>query len=584
MAEALRDAGVEAAFYKREGVFQSDEALDFLNLLKAIADPGDPSLRAKAWITPAFGVALDHLAACRDLPESHPLLERLRGWHGLAKEGRMADLYREILGGGLLRRLLRTEPDDRSAGIWMQLAEFALEQGEGHPGGFEETVRRFGDYVEGRAQPPGEDADVHRMKSDRPAVQILTMHKAKGLEAAVVAVFGGFSEGRPGAVHHFFDGAARRFWVGLQPSPQTRRRARQESEEESQRLLYVALTRAKAQLILPVFEGTGSGSFHKETGDPKGVYGVLNRRLRALLPNPEPGLFAVEDVDLAPVRSSSPALPLEDGPGIDIPQRPDFGILAAAARPVRTVSFTSLSRELNDHARPDSEERRSSPENERPALPGGAEVGTCLHSILERVPLASAAEAGSLEAWMARGDIAEILGSALRKSLLEPRHLRELARLCFGALTQRYPLPGGGALEGLAGVARAEREVDFLLPHPDGVDFLEGSIDLLFEWQGKAYFADWKSNLLPAYDADSCKACLREKYDLQFRIYTLAACGFLGIQDQAAYEARFGGGLYVFLRGLPEGGLASDRPGWPQVMAWRREISAMGEEWTDAVL
>jgi exodeoxyribonuclease V beta subunit len=211
-------------------------------------------------------------------------------------------------------------------------------------------------------------------------------------------------------------------------------------------------------------------------------------------------------------------------------------------------------------------------------------VGTCLHSILECVPLASAAEAGSLDAWMAREDIAGILGSSLRGAFLEPRHARELAGLGFAALTQRYPLPGGGTLDGLAGLRRAGREVDFLLPHPDGLDYLEGSIDLLFEWEGRIYFADWKSNILASYGPASCAECLREKYGLQFRIYALAACAFLGIQDEAAYEARFGGGLYVFLRGLPEGGLASNRPAWPELVAWKRELSAMGKELADAIL
>jgi exodeoxyribonuclease V beta subunit len=185
---------------------------------------------------------------------------------------------------------------------------------------------------------------------------------------------------------------------------------------------------------------------------------------------------------------------------------------------------------------------------------------------------------------VARADIAEVLGSALRSALIDPRHARDLAGLCFAALTQRYALPDGGTLEGLAGLARAAREVDFLLPHPDGVDFLEGSIDLLFELEGRTFFADWKSNILPSYDVDSCMTCLREKYDLQFRIYTLAVCGFRGIRDEAAYEAGFGGGLYVFLRGLPGGGLASRRPAWAEVVAWEREIAAMGREWADAAL
>jgi len=189
---------------------------------------------------------------------------------------------------GLLRRLLRLHRDDRAAGVWLQLTEFMLEQCCVRHGGFQEAVDFLADCVEGRASLPGEDAAVHRAQTDRSAVQILTMHKSKGLEARAVVLFGGFTRWRADCIHRFVHDGGRRFWLGRKPSARLAPRVDRETREEDQRLLYVALTRAQAQLILPVYH-TGGGvacvGFDRATADPQGAYGAVNHRLRALLPD-----------------------------------------------------------------------------------------------------------------------------------------------------------------------------------------------------------------------------------------------------------------------------------------------------------
>ena len=99
--------------------------------------------------------------------------------------------------------------------------------------------------------------------------------------------------------------------------------------------------------------------------------------------------------------------------------------------------------------------------------------------------------------------------------------------------------------------------------------FMKGFIDLLFQFQGKFYLADWKSNFLGNRVEDyGKKTLLREMkenfYILQYHIYTLALHQYLrnrlGDYD---YEKNFGGVFYVFLRGVdPERGQGfRDLPG-----------------------
>jgi exodeoxyribonuclease V beta subunit len=76
---------------------------------------------------------------------------------------------------------------------------------------------------------------------------------------------------------------------------------------------------------------------------------------------------------------------------------------------------------------------------------------------------------------------------------------------------------------------------------------------------------------------------VREHYELQLQLYTLALVRLLGAGDEAAYDARFGGLLYCFVRGMRPDGDGTDgvylrRPAWREVQAWER---ALGERaWT----
>jgi len=108
-------------------------------------------------------------------------------------------------------------------------------------------------------------------------------------------------------------------------------------------------------------------------------------------------------------------------------------------------------------------------------------------------------------------------------------------------------------------------------------DLLTGSIDALVQWQGRGYVLDWKSNLLEAYDPATLAECVNGEYALQVRIYTVATLRFLGIETEAAYDQAFGGVQYVFLRGLPEGGVWSCRPTWSEVQAWEAELAGLSE-------
>ncbi|MCH8552659.1 MAG: exodeoxyribonuclease V subunit beta [Natronospirillum sp.] len=97
---------------------------------------------------------------------------------------------------------------------------------------------------------------------------------------------------------------------------------------------------------------------------------------------------------------------------------------------------------------------------------------------------------------------------------------------------------------------------------------LKGFVDLVFNWQGRYYVADWKSNWLgpdaSAYSTDAMTtAVMSKRYDLQAVLYTLALHRLLRVRlPDYDPEQHLGGAVYLFLRGVeaPTGGLWTCRP------------------------
>ena len=95
-------------------------------------------------------------------------------------------------------------------------------------------------------------------------------------------------------------------------------------------------------------------------------------------------------------------------------------------------------------------------------------------------------------------------------------------------------------------------------------------MDLIFEYEGKTYFLDWKSDRVAA-DGAGLSEHVARNYGLQARLYTLGIVRMLGLSDETAYDARFGGLVYCFLR-ADRGGVVFERPDWETVLGWDEEL------------
>jgi exodeoxyribonuclease V beta subunit len=599
IATTLRTRGLPHVLYNQEGLYKTAEARELCQLLSAIDEPRDPSRRLLAAITPFFGLGLADLPALAADPASHPLEERLSAWRALADARDWSRLFerivtesglpeREVLTGGSARRLTNV----------LHLCEVLRARALREPVSLGELVRYLTALTEGLIVPDAEEGNVQRLEADRDAVQIMSIHKSKGLEADHVFVYGAFSPWRGSQVRLFERDGARWLFVGRPRRGNLDEALARETDGEDQRLLYVALTRARRRLYLP-YAGVPAVEESAQQEDfwrVNGAYRHVHRRLRALASDPSrPVPFDARPVDCPPPPDETPARiaaavrawrPAPADLALDFPAAE----LAEARRRRAGVVLTSYTRLKQAHGgyQPPTEvlDEQPAPAPAAPAdprrLPGGALSGIFLHAVLEEAPLATLAGAQaqvpSRDEWAALPEIAALFDEQMRRHDRDPAHRADAEHMVHAALTTPLALPSGATLAGVARASRIAREVEFLFPFPEaagGADagFVKGYVDFIFEHEGRTYFGDWKSDLLPDFSPAAVRAHVAANYELQRRLYALALVKMLGVADEADYEARFGGTAYVFVRALPAG-LELGRPTWAELRGWERDLAA----------
>jgi len=631
LGDELGARGIPHSFYKQEGLWKTPEAAHVRALLHAIDDPSDRVARMQAWLTPFFGATLRQLEAMGEPPVHHPLIARLHAWKALADERDYAALWTSVVEStGLGPRHHLGAVSQRRLGIYRQIIDELLAESAARPLSVGELAATIGRYESGRFPPSREgaaqDRDIQRAALDGNAVQLLTMHRAKGLEAEHVFIYGALSGGGfwKGNVHAFHRGHQRVFCAEKPRQPTVLAAIKTAQVEEDQRLLYVAMTRARHRLYLPFFPNKDADDTDMTEGNPfetddyttfdkiKGAYRHINERLRTLAAEPRPfsALFDVRLVPFpAPERGDNAALAAALGAwtpaALTPPGTADDPRRAALRTSRRGFTITSYSRLKDAEGGYQAPTLDETPPPTLPnevsgalplELPGGAATGLFLHAVLEHAPLGALAP---LPLWQRLPEIERLFETQRRRWDRETRHLDAAARLVHAALTTPIALPDGSVLPGIARAARVRREVDFLFPMRGHLDagaeagrtredrlvvdrgFIRGVLDVVFEHEGKVYLADWKSDALPDFSPAALRAQIAANYELQIQIYTVALFRLLGIRDQGECDRLFGGLVYVFLRGLgddpardPEArqGLYVSRPTFAEVRAWERAL------------
>ncbi len=323
------------------------------------------------------------------------------------------------------------------------------------------TLRGFIRFLEARIRQGGEEPDLPSTRPGDPAVlRVLSIHKSKGLEAPIVALYDTADDARPtvGSVPLWNEGQiAIGFRAGCQPPHWNELRTGEEKRiwAEGRRLLYVACTRARDFLIIPQPpKDARLGDFWKEViaALPPRQDGDVMFEDAAALPGPEP------------IEPPAGAASAEDGTDVRGARWDDERrvlIDTAAQRPLAPISVSRYA------------ERSAPPAAAPRGRPGGRDFGSLVHRILEELPLDAPGAALALaKVW------APVYG--LDDAAAE-RAAGDVRRTLALTIMERARLS-----------RQVWRELPLLLPE-DG-ELIEGFADLVFEEQGGFIVVDYKTD------------------------------------------------------------------------------------------
>lgn len=583
VAGALRRRAVPCAVYQREHLFSSAEAGELADLLGAIADPRDRSARLLAWNTSFFGVPLAALAGLAEVPDGHALVALLHDWRVLALRKDYDLLFARILEDTRwVERTIVAGGGERAITNVLHMFELLHDDVARSPCEIHELAARLRGWIRTGEQLRADDIDLQRLETERRSVQIMTIHRAKGLEAAVVFVHGCYG-GIPTDQTQLFHDAARRRCVHVGKAiGEVDTRIDADRDEENQRLMYVAVTRAKGRLYLPRRAKAGPQA------SIKALHDTLERALQAA--QTDPAVARLFSHELVPVGSVSSPPPLEEiehlrtwtPPPAPPPAPPlDHAGLRARQGGVIVTSYSRL-RPAAGRAS-DRDDVRAEDVGGAAALdaadlalaavgpddlPPGAASGLFLHEALEHLPLATALTERDAAAWARLPEVDAVLRRAARHHGIDERHLPRGAAVLHRTLTMDVALDGE-TLAPLAAAARIAREVEFV--YPLGAGFARGYVDALVAWDDRLWVVDYKSDLLPDPSPAAVARHVDEHYREQVQLYALAAARMLGLRDEADARRRFGGLLYWFVR---QPRIHQVPVAWGQLARWTDELAA----------
>jgi exodeoxyribonuclease V beta subunit len=574
----------------RASVFDTPEAYQLYLQLVAVMQPTrERNLRA-ALAAPLMNNSLSYLDQLTDDERLwQTCVDEYQAYQQLwRRQGVLPMLYQWLAQRDVATRLLGHHDGERVLTNVLHLGELLQQQSVALDG--EAALVRW--FAQQLLVNDGDSSEQQlRLESDANLVQIVTIHKSKGLEYGVVFVPFALSyrEARD-ALYHEHDGA---LTLALGDDEPALTQAKQERLAEDLRLLYVAVTRA----VYVCYLGVGAVCTRVSKSGKSEVH---NSALGFLLQRAEPGDKAKLEAAIDGL-SDHPAIgsmrcdvqPLQP---FEPPQAPETPL---SCRPFTTAinrnwwltSYSALSRPASGHGFDASMDLawldRAELDPHMPAetlwdrfhFPRGAEAGTLLHALFETLDFA--AEPSEVES---------AIEAMLAHAGYDPNWLAVVVALRESVLSTplQDQVDGGGQPYTLAMIPAVQRlvEMEFVLPlarldaarlnallnrydplsrKARALDFsqiqgmLKGFIDLVYQYEGRYYVLDYKSNHLGDSMGDYNRAAMahamtEHRYDFQYQLYALALHRFLSQRlPEYDYETHFGGVYYLFIRGMPSG-------------------------------
>jgi exodeoxyribonuclease V beta subunit len=625
MSQALSRAGIATAARRQQSIAESFEALQVQWLIEALARPLDEARLRRLMLTPLWGAQPQALSDEQGVASAR---EQVIAWAALARARGPGAAFEAVLRArGTAQRWLQADAaseeslaqNEESLARLRQVAEIVQRYCLNVP--LDESLRFLQSWRHGGEGPrayaphisdalnatdalPSDDRlAMPRIASERPAVQVMTVHTSKGLEFGAVVLpllWAGkdVSETRELLVERA-DGTKRWNFGPVFDAAALAQHAADEAGER-QRVAYVALTRARDVCVVLWPESDEANDADSESKSSKATVRAERSALGALLGvrswasmDALVGAYSPDNFDIADVKSgkssdtndsinkntNSPSWPRVPAAWQMMSfSRWQRGLVAAvtdeleeATMPVADRDDVSLDKPITTGNALTDELCYS--------FPRGAAAGRALHAMLERLPFSAASLKSSAAEFIVTQSLAQHGMPAAIKPAATLAWLSDVMtaaiamkdaplRLCDvdASLQQRewefhLPLAGADVMTLRAALVnigvQSLQAITDAAPLPPG--FFTGFVDLVFEHEGRYYLVDYKSNYLGDRDADYAPASLTSAvqshhYDAQAALYLVALHRHLrAVLPGYMPEQHLGGAMLLFLRGMNAG-------------------------------
>jgi DNA helicase II / ATP-dependent DNA helicase PcrA len=289
---ALRARGIPHQLWGARGFYSRPEVLDVIAYLRLLADPTDELAISRLGARPGAGLdplqvlgrlrqaraeGVAPLAGLEGWPQAREWVGKLRRLYALSNRLGIDELFFELMASTGYLEVATFESDAEQRQVAANIAKFAELIDAFRDRSRDQSLGAFMAYLELVLLSEAEE-EVAQVEEVEAAVQVMTIHQAKGLEFEAVFV-PALVEGRLPQPHR-----PDRFRIPAQLAGEVAGKEDQVAEER--RLLYVAMTRARDRLRLSWadrYEGSRTWRPSRFLAELEGTSANLLRREVAIL-------------------------------------------------------------------------------------------------------------------------------------------------------------------------------------------------------------------------------------------------------------------------------------------------------------
>ncbi|MGB4499490.1 MAG: exodeoxyribonuclease V subunit beta [Methylococcaceae bacterium] len=572
---------------EQDSIYDTDEAGDVLIWLEAMANPRNEGKVRTAVSTGTLGFSKERLfdLTLDDVQwETH--LERFQTYQTCWQESGILPALRLLIHDyGLHLNSKNDNESERKLTNVLHLTEL-LQQHSSKIEGEEALIHHFAQLLESKNQRSAKN-NIIRLESDSNLIQIITIHKSKGLEYPLVFLpfVSDVREVSKKENYFKYHDEDKDLCIDLDTTDKGKENQTKEQLQEDLRILYVALTRAKYACWLGIastnrLAQSAIGHLIGNIANLEKVKGECNSIEIVTLPEPTNDSFIsqTENDSTGSVRESK------------VNTRENWWAASYSAlkrdyKKQRGESTEAATAQEYVWGSEDNNIEFSIEESNNAdlyGLPKGAKPGVLLHALFEQCGNDGFAHAHKNEKWRKdaidkiftgnlwdekRDVICHALPKWLEMPLVQDARFIDLEKSQYQ--TELEFLIGVGSvkvatLDLLIKQFVFSNETRPTLPENQLNGYLKGFIDLVFCHDNKYYVVDYKSDYLGNTQDDYSeskikKTMLDKRFDLQYSLYLLALHRLLKLRlgESYDYDKHIGGAIYVFLRANAK---ISDKP------------------------